>query len=133
MSKSDRADESAISYQQQNVLPPLTAVGIAKYGGLLSAGVSYEIVVSGSLPRGETTQTVTFFIVDRATKTIVSQVNLPDASNSFNAVEMRLKVGRYASAYDIGTFDANGEFKLCQFISVRSSLNPLQPGGPSGE
>lgn len=133
MSKSDRAAKSAISYQQQNVLPPLTAVGIAKYGGLLTAGVSHEIVVIGSLPRGETTQNVTFFIVDRATKTIVSQVVLPDASNSFNAVEMRLKVGRYASAYDIGTFDANGEFKISEFISVRSSLNPSQPSGPSGQ
>ncbi|WP_342710755.1 hypothetical protein AAFG13_00185 [Bradyrhizobium sp. B124] len=131
MVKSGRADKSAISHSIPSIAPPITALGVAKYAGLLSAGISNEILVTGSLPRGETTQNVTYFVVDQATKTIVSQVILPDASDRFNAVEMRVKVGRYVSAYDIGTFNANGEFTVCPFLSVRSSLNLSPPGGPS--
>ncbi|MGY3698534.1 hypothetical protein ACVIGA_008614 [Bradyrhizobium sp. USDA 3240] len=131
MVKSGRAGKSSISHNFPSIAPPITAAGVAQYTGLLSAGISNEITVTGSLPRGATTQNVTYFVVDRATKTIVSQVILPDASNRFDAVEMRMKVGRYASAYDVGTFDANGEFTVCPFLSVRSSLNLSPPGGPS--
>lgn len=123
MVKSGRAGKSSISLSFQSIAPPITAAGIASYAGVLSAGISNEITVTGSLPHGATTQNVTYFVIDNATKTIVSQVILPDASELFKAVEIRLKVGRYASAYDIGTFDANGEFTVCPFLSVRSSLN----------
>ena len=133
MVKSGPADKSASSRSSVSVTPPLTGEGIAKYAGLLSAGISNEITVTGSLPRGATTQNITYFVVDRATKTIVSQVILPDASDRFSAVEMRMKVGRYASAYDIGTFDSNGEFTVCPFLSVRSSLSLLSPSGPSSK
>ena len=132
MSKSDRASESVVSFQHQRIAPPITALGIARYAGLLAVGGAHEIVVTGTLPQGETTQNVTYFIVDRNTKTIVSQVILPDASNRFNAVEMRLTIGRSSGAYDVGSFDSNGEFKPSGFLSVRSSLNPSQPRGPSG-
>ncbi|MHC2335480.1 hypothetical protein [Bradyrhizobium sp. USDA 4454] len=131
MVESGRAGKSSISHSFSSIAPPLAAAGVAKYAGLLSAGISNEITVTGSLPHGPTSQNVTYFVIDRSSKTIVSQVILPDASELFKAVEMRLKVGRYASAYDIGTFDANGEFTACPFLSVRSSLNLAPPSEPT--
>ncbi|MHC2463491.1 hypothetical protein [Bradyrhizobium embrapense] len=85
--------------------------------------------MTGNLPRGQTTQNVTYFIVDRNTKAIVSQVTLPDASNHFNGVEIRLKVARLSGAYDIGTFQSNGEFKPAEFLAVRSDLDTPPSGG----
>lgn len=132
MFKSDCPHETLICYDYYPVAPPITAAGIAIYTGLLSAGV-YEILVTGTLPKGETRENVTYFIVDRETKTIVSQVVLPDASSQFSGVEMRLKVARLSSAYDIGTFSANGEFKPIVFLSVRDDLKPSPLEGARGE
>ena len=114
------------------ILPPITTAGIAKYQGILAASGVHEIIVSGALPNGETTQNVTYWIIDRDTNAIVSQVVLPDRSNQFNRVEMRLKVARLSSAFQIGTFAANAEFKLVEFLSVRSELNPSSSNGPIG-
>jgi hypothetical protein len=116
----------------QRVLPPITAAGIAKYQGILAASGVHEIVVSGTLPKGETTQNVTYWIVDRDTNAIVSQVVLPDRSNQFNRVEMRLKVARQSSALQIGTFESNGAFNVVEFLSVRSELNSSSSNGPTG-
>jgi hypothetical protein len=116
----------------QRVLPPITTAGIAKYQGILATSGVHEIIVSGTLPKGETTQNVTYWIVDRDTNAIVSQVVLPDRSNHFNRVEMRLKVARLSSAFQIGTFVDNGEFKPAEFLSVRSDLNPSSSNGPTG-
>ncbi|WP_076859629.1 hypothetical protein [Bradyrhizobium mercantei] len=110
----------------------MTAAGIEAYAGVLSAMGIHEILVSGTLPRGQTTQNVTYFIVDRNTKAIVSQVTLPDASNQFNAVEIRLKVARVSGAYDIGTFEQNGEFTPAEFLSVRSDLDTPPMSGARG-
>jgi hypothetical protein len=120
------------SKSSSEVVPPITAAGIAKYQGILAASGVHEIVVSGALPKGETTQNVTYWIIDRDTNAIVSQVVLPDRSNQFNRVEMRLKVARLSSAFQIGTFAANAEFKLVEFLSVRSELNPSSSNGPIG-
>jgi hypothetical protein len=92
----------------------------------------YEIVVSGTLPKGETTQNLTYWIVDRDTNAIVSQVVLPDRSNQFNRVDMRLKVARLSTAFQIGTFGTNGAFTPAEFLSVRSDLNPLPSTGAIG-
>jgi hypothetical protein len=116
----------------QRVLPPITTAGVVKYQGILAASGVNEITVSGSLPKGETTQNVTYWIIDRDTNAIVSQVVLPDRSNQFNRVEMRLKVARLSSALQIGTFAANGEFKPVEFLAVRSDLIEAQPRNSSG-
>jgi hypothetical protein len=116
----------------RRVLPPITIAGIAKYQGILAASGVHEIIVSGTLPKGETTQNVTYWIVDRDTNSIVSQVVLPDRSNQFSRVEMRLKIARLSSALQIGTFEANGAFKPAEFLSVRSDLNPSSSSGPTG-
>jgi len=113
---------------KKRVLPPITVEGIANFKGILSAGGGYEIIVSGALPRGETTKNVTHWIVDRDTNAIVSQVVLPDRSNHFNNVEMRLKVARPSSGYSVGTFQSDGQFKAADFLSVRSDLNPSSSG-----
>jgi len=107
-------------------------VGAAKYEGILAASGVHEIIVTGTLPKGETTQNVTYWIIDRDTNAIVSQVVLPDRSNQFNRVEMRLKVARLSSAFQIGTFAANGDFRPVEFLSVRSELNHSSSNGPTG-
>jgi hypothetical protein len=114
------------------VLPPITTAGIAEYQGILAASGVHEIIVSGTLPKGETTQNVTYWIIDRDTSAIVSQVVLPDRSNQFNRVEMRLKVARPSSSLQIGSFEPNGAFKPVEFLSVRSELNPSSSSGPTG-
>ena len=113
------------------VLPPITTMGVERYEGILAASGIHEIIVSGTLPKGETAQNVTYLIVDRDTNSIVSQVVLPDRSNQFSRVEMRLKIARLSSALQIGTFEANGAFKPAEFLSVRSELNPSSSNGPS--
>jgi hypothetical protein len=118
--------------KRQTAIPPITAAGIEKYHGILAASAIHEIIVSGTLPKGETTANVTYWIVDRDTRAIVSQVVLPDRSNQFNRVEMRLKVGRLSGGYQIGTFAPNGEFRPADFLSIRSDLDPLGPSGPTG-
>jgi len=112
--------------------PPITATGIETYAGVLSAIGLHEILVTGNLPRGQTTQNVTYFVVDGDTKVIVSQVTLPDASNRFHAVEIRLKVARLSGAYAIGTFQQDGDFKPAEFLSVRSDLDTPPSSGASG-
>ena len=116
----------------RRVLPPITTAGIAKYQGILGSSGVHEIIVSGALPKGETTQNVTYCIVDGDTNAIVSQVVLPDRSNQFNRVEMRLKVARPSSGLQIGTFESNGAFKRVEFLSVRSELNPSSSNEPTG-
>ena len=116
----------------RRVLPPITTAGIAEYQGILAASGVHEIIVSGTLPKGETTQNVTYWIIDRDTSAIVSQVVLPDRSNQFNRVEMRLKVARPSSSLQIGSFEPNGAFKPVEFLSVRSELNPSSSSGPTG-
>src|SRR5437879_5006413 len=41
--------------------PPLTAAGMVSYAGVLPA---FEITITGTLPKGNTTGTVTYFVVD---------------------------------------------------------------------
>jgi hypothetical protein len=127
-SMSSSASASPRESSSLDVVPPITRTGLAKYQGILAASGVHEIIVSGTLPKGETTQNVTYWIIDRDTNAIVSQVILPDRSNQFNRVEMRLKVARPSSTLQIGTFDSNGAFKPVEFLSVRSELNPSSNG-----
>lgn len=112
--------------------PPITAAGIETYAGVLSAAGIHEILVTGNLPRGETTRNVTYSVVDKSTKAILSQVILPEMSDRLHAVRMLLKVQRSSSGYEIGTFQSNGEFKPAEFLAVRSDLETPPSGGASG-
>ena len=96
----------------------MTAIGIAKYGGVLSADETINVLISGNLPKGATTRNVIYSVVDKNTNAILSQVTLPEVSDRFDAVRMLLKVQRSSSDYDIGTFGSSGEFKPAGFLSA---------------
>jgi hypothetical protein len=119
------AGESQLSATQ----PPLTAAGMVSYAGVL---VASEITVTGTLPVGNTTGTVNYFIIDAATRTIVSQIILPDAATQFNSVAIVVKVPTASAAYAIVTFDSNGNFQASSFLSVSSPGGGQRPSGPSG-
>jgi hypothetical protein len=102
--------------------PPLTAVGVASYAGLLA----YEVSVTGTLPQGETTRDVTYFIVD-STNTVVGHVVLPDAAPKFNSISMTVKVPNASTSLAIGTFEADG-FHPTTFLRVDTGNNR----GPRG-
>lgn len=107
---------------------PLTATGMASYSGLLAA---YDITITGTLPTGNTTGTVTYFIIDTTSKTIVGQVMLPDAVNHNNSVSVTVKVPNATAPYEIGTFDGGG-FHASSFLSVRNPTSSAASKPPSG-
>jgi hypothetical protein len=111
--------------------PPLTAAGILNYTGVLAAS---EVTIEGTLPTGNTTANVTYFIIDTARKTVVGQVILPDAVKQNNSVSVTVKVPSAAAAYAIGTFSAAGDFQASSFLQVTSLGDQVPRGavGPAG-
>ena len=49
---------------------------------------AYDIVVTGTLPSGDTTGTVTYFVIDTTNNTIVGQVVLPNAVKQKTSVSL---------------------------------------------
>ena len=98
---------------------PLTPAGIANYMGLLSV---HDISVTGTLPKGNTTRTVTHFITDMANNSIVGHVILPDAAQENNSVSMTVKVPNASTSLAIGTFESDG-FHPTTFLSVGTPTN----------
>jgi hypothetical protein len=96
---------------------------MATYAGLLAA---YEITITGTLPKGDTTRTDTYFITD--SNTIVGQVVLPDAVKKYNSVLVTLKVPNASRSYAIGTIDDDG-FHASTFLSVRNPTGNQRPSG----
>jgi hypothetical protein len=115
--------------KRHRVEPPLTAAGIASYAGLLPAS---EITIVGTLPNGNTTGTVTYFVIDTAKNSIVSQVVLPDAAKQNNSVSLILKVPTAAASFAVGTFDSDGNFRPASFLRVVSPSVPSGAVGRSG-
>ena len=106
---------------------PLTDIGVASYPGILS----FEVKVTGSLPIGDTTRNITYFIIDASKKTIVGQVNLPDAVRQPMRVSISVKVQNALGAFAIGTFN-NGEFESASFLSVNDPAAGASPRGAIG-
>jgi hypothetical protein len=96
------------------------------------AGGVVDVVVKGILPIGDTTETVTHFIVDPARKTVVGQVALPNAVAKKTAVSLTVKVPSNPGAYAVGAFDENGVFRASSFLSVHRSVGDQPSGGPVG-
>jgi collagen type VII alpha len=94
--------------------PPLTAEAMRVYPGILAM----ELKVSGTLPTGPTTSTVTYYIVNQDLQQIVGQVLLPDASDVFKGVDMAVRVPPGTGPYAIGTFDKDGKFQPVEFLKV---------------
>jgi hypothetical protein len=91
-----------------------------------------EVTVIGTLPSGDTTSSVTYFIIDRAKNAIVGQVVLPNASNQHNSVSMTVKVPSAGGPHDIGTFDDAGNFRAAEFLRVVGAVGGERAGSVSG-
>jgi hypothetical protein len=109
--------------------PPLTAAGIVSYSGTLAA---FELVVTGTLPNGNTTKTITHFIIDTTRNGIVSQVVLPDAVKQNNSVSLLVKVPSLSGSFSIGTFDDAGNFQMSTFLRVSNPAGDHRPIGAVG-
>ncbi|MER9581975.1 hypothetical protein [Mesorhizobium sp. M0276] len=90
-----------------------------------------EVTVRGVLPIGDTTENVTYFILDTAKSAIVGQVVLPKAVKRSLAVALTVKVPSTAGSYAIGTFDDGGSFQPANFLRVESP-SVDRPGGAVG-
>jgi|SRR5947208_7968124 len=77
-----------------------------------------EVTVRGVLPIGDTTENVTYFILDTAKSAIVGQVMLPKAVKRSLAVALTVRVPSSAGSLAIGTFDDGGNFQVASFLRV---------------
>jgi len=91
----------------------------------------HDVMITGALPIGDTTRTVTYFIIDAANKTIVGTVALPDAVNRKTSVSLAVKVPDANAPYEIGTFDEDG-FHASSFLSVRNPTTDQPPSAAIG-
>ena len=130
MYESNRDRQTEWSSSHRHPSPPMTVTGVAKYGGVLSEGDTLNVLVSGNIPKGETTRNITYFVVDKNTKAILSETVLPEVSDRLDAVRVLLRVQRVSGDYDIGTFASSGEFRPAGFLCVRA-LNSSS-AGPTG-
>src|SRR3954452_1578171 len=88
-------------------------------GRMSLSTAAHEITVTGVLPKGDTTGTVTYFVVDTANNIVVGQVVLPNAIKTDMSVKLPVKVPNASASYAIGTFDDKG-FTPSSFLSVRN-------------
>lgn len=95
------------------------------YAGVLIA----EVMVTGTLPVGNITRPVTYYIFDTDQKAIVGQVMLPDAMPKATSVAMAVKVPDATAPLAIGTFDAVGNFQRSGVLNVNA---PAKPAGSLG-
>ncbi len=103
---------------------PLTAVGVAGYGGVLAI----EITISGSIPSGPTTRNITYFVLDTSRNAVVGNITLPDASTFAAAFRLNISVPQPSERFDVGHFDNAGTFVSAGFrIEV-----PKSPSGAVG-
>ena len=93
-----------------------------------------EVAVRGVLPIGDTTENVTYFILDTAKSAIVGQVILPAGVKRSLAVALTVKVPAAAGSFAIGTFDDGGNFQVSSFLRVETPAVYRSSGavGPSG-
>jgi len=103
-------------------------------GRLSVKAAAHEITVTGALPEGETTENVSYFIVDTTNNTVVGHVVLPNAVKRKTEVALSVRVPTANASFAIGTFEESG-FKASSFLSVRNpSTNnpPLAAVGRAG-
>ena len=86
-------------------------------GPLSVTAAAREITVTGALPQGETTSTVTFFVLDTTNNTVVAQILLPNAVKQNTSVSLAVKVASASASYAIGTFEENG-FQVSSYLRV---------------
>jgi hypothetical protein len=91
-----------------------------------------EITITGTLPKGNTTRNVTYYLVDASRNTIVNQVVLPDAVDQNNLVSLAVTVPSATASYAIGTFDDGGRFLASTFLSVNKPASDQRTTGAVG-
>jgi hypothetical protein len=99
--------------------------------GIYAGDLVAEVMVTGTLPIGDTVGPVTYFIVDMDQKAIVGQVVLPNALKQATPVSMRVKVPNGTARLAIGTFVANGNFEPASFLTIGTLAKPVGAVGPS--
>lgn len=92
--------------------------------------MSTELLVTGRLPEGVSTKSISYFILDTARSAIVGQVMLPDVALQKMSVSLTVRVPPSAGPFAIGTFDAAGTFVPAAFLSVNAAAAPGGGGGP---
>jgi hypothetical protein len=108
---------------------PLTAAGKESYTGVFAVS---DVTVSGTLPSGETTAAVNYFIMDMATKTVVGYLVLPNATKLTTKVLITVKVPSASASYSIGTFTEGGEFQPASFLTVSRTSGVQHSTGAVG-
>src|SRR4051794_36553634 len=90
-----------------------------------------EIIISGSIPSGPTTANVAYFVVDRARNALVGNITLPDASLVAHAFRLKVRVPCLSDAFDVGVFDAAGDFISAGF-KIETPQTSRGAAGPIG-
>jgi hypothetical protein len=132
-----RWELNTLSHRGSTVRPPLTDVGVAQYAGLCAVGpigaegvsVAVEIAVTGTLPIGNTSKNVTYFIIDNTKKAIVGHVVLPDAAEKNTSVALTVKVPSDSGSLTIGNFDDAGNFQASTLLHVNNPAGGHRPTG----
>jgi hypothetical protein len=88
--------------------------------------MALEVTVTGTLPSGNPTKTVTHFVIDNTRKAIVGQVALPDAAKQITSVSLTVKVPSLSASFAIGTFDDAGNFQPSTFLQVNNPATDNQ-------
>jgi hypothetical protein len=91
--------------------PPITAAAISAWSHVLAP----EITVSGSIPQGQTTANISYFVLDRARNAVVGNITLPDASTVANSFRLNVRVPQLSDNFDVGTMSDDGEFVSAGF------------------
>lgn len=74
-----------------------------------------QIQVSGSIPEGQTTTQVAYFVIDKANQAVLGRFVLPDAAERIRGFDLLVSVTSRADAYDVGVFESEGRFVSAGF------------------
>ena len=89
---------------------------------------SIRITVSGEIPEGLTTGSVTYFVLDLTKKSVVGSLVLPNAGQQIRRFRIAVDVPSSSNNFDVGLFDKDGRFVSANFaIEV-----PVAPKGAVG-
>ena len=88
----------------------------------------HDLLVTGELPIGNSTENIPYFILDTSTNSVIGQVTLPRSAPRRMAVSLTVKVSQASGSYAIGTFGDEGGFQASEFLSVHDPNGTERPG-----
>lgn len=92
--------------------------------------LAYQLTVSGAIPGGPTTNTVTYFVMDRAKNTVVGNIMLPNASENIRRFRLVVPAPSFSDSFDVGVFDNAGNFVSAGF-TIEAPQAPRGAVGPA--